>query len=105
MVNAMRGEVAILLRNKSYTMRPTFEALGKIEHDTKLGIIALARQLHEGSISLHSMAVIITYCINAVEKAVTLESVGEALVEQGISTAIKPVSELLAGVLGGYANA
>lgn len=59
MPNSLRGEISLTLGKHTLTLRPTFDALAKIESATSLSLIALARKLAAGEATLAQLQAIV----------------------------------------------
>lgn len=101
MANPHRGEVEVTLDGKSWTLRPTFEALCEIEDSTGVGIAVMLRRFGEGSFGVRDVAAILAAGIAATGKpAPGIERIGEIVVEQGIASFVAPIGVFLAGAVG-----
>lgn len=88
--NATRGEISLHLDGAEFILRPSFEAIVAIEADTGCGLVALARQAEDGSMSLQTAALIVMHLIRAQGKAAkdpALEGVNAQRIGQLIMSA------------------
>jgi len=87
--NPHRGEIEVELGGRTITLRPTFEALARIETETGLGIYALARALQA----------MFPGNVNGVQPTVTMAQV-VSVIAAGMSGAEgRKVSHIEAGAL------
>ena len=86
MANQYRGEIDIILDNKSYTLRPTFQALCEIEGDLNKSIIDVLSGLNESKPKAIEIAKIIYHAAKAYDPnfALTYEQIGEGVFNTGI---------------------
>lgn len=68
--NATRGEVSLILDGTEYVLRPSYEAISAFESDTGHGLLALTSQAEEATMTLDTMAAIVTRCIQAQGRAI-----------------------------------
>lgn len=67
--NETRGEISLELGGAKYVLRPSYEAIQSIEKKTGRGLIALARECSNGSLSLGDVALIVAECVRAYGRA------------------------------------
>ncbi|KKJ75447.1 hypothetical protein WH95_18575 [Kiloniella litopenaei] len=84
MVNKIRGEVPITLDGNKYKLVPSFECLCKIEAETGMGIVALARKVYASDFTLTEITSIITHGLNAAGEPATFGAVGPMVVASGV---------------------
>ncbi len=86
MANTERGEITVILSDKEYILRPTFEALCDLEDRTKKPITQIMQQLFQGELSIKVLAIIVWAGIRGSmgDKSPTLDEVGNMMVEDGI---------------------
>ena len=86
MANRQRGEVKIILDDKTYVMRPTFEALCEIEDALDTSIPDLILMFRDGNIRLKNIAAIVWGGIWGYDKknALSMEEVGELITKTGM---------------------
>ena len=102
MANKQRGEVEVRLAGKTWTMRPTFQALCEIEGRTGVGITTLARRCHEGDFGAGPIVAVLWAGIRAThDDAPDHDEVGRLVVAEGVIGFAAPALEfLLAALLG-----
>ena len=102
MTNKIRGEVAVALGGRDWTMRPTFQAICEIEGRTGKDILVVARECWDGRFCAVTVAAVVWAGLRAAhDDAPDFEAVGAMLVEQGITTFFEPVLAFLANALAG----
>ena len=103
-VNEERGEIAIRLAGREMAMRPTYEALAKIERDTGRKTVALAGALQMHDFGVQDIALIITHGLQAADEAgANLEAVGNWVMEVGLTSpdVLGPINDFFVVALGG----
>jgi hypothetical protein len=97
--NPIRGEAAIRIGGRDCVLRPTFTALVAAEEE--LGsLFALVERAGEGRLRLAELTALFWHCL-AERDGLTREQVGEAVTEQGLAAAAKPLRLLLQQILQG----
>jgi hypothetical protein len=97
--NALRGEAAIMVDGRPRLLRPTFAALVAAEEE--LGpLFALVERAGEGRLALGEIAALFWHCL-AEKDGLTRETVGEAVLAQGLAESAKPLRVLLGQILQG----
>lgn len=99
--NRVRGEVAIRLAGRDYTLRPTFRALCEIETRTGQGLVALARRTAAGDIGFTETAAIVTAGLKAAGEPAEFDQAGRLILETGLANCVPAVTAFLAAALGG----
>lgn len=95
----LRGEAAIVVEGRPRLLRPTFAALVAAEEE--LGpLFALVERAGEGRLALAEIAALFWHCL-AEKDALTRETVGEAVLAQGLAESAKPLRVLLGQILQG----
>ena len=69
--NATRGEVSLTLDGAEFVLRPSYEAISAFEADTGCGLLALTQQAEEATMTLDTIAAIVTRCIQAQGRAIS----------------------------------
>jgi hypothetical protein len=101
--NAARLEVDLTFRGRKYPIRPTFAIIAGIEAATGQSCISLARKcLGADKPSLSEMAAIILQMVPL--PGLSLESVGDTLVDEGMSDLWLPVGDILSRAVKGNAD-
>lgn len=99
-VNALRGEAELRVAGEAYRLRPSFAAL--VAAETELGpLFALVDRAAEGGLRLDELARLFWHCIDARPDAVTLDAVGEAVVEAGLVAVTPALRMMLMQILQG----
>ena len=102
MANKHRGEAAIHIGDRTYTLRPTFTALVEIEERTGMGLIELAQCFFDQKVRVKDVVSVIFAGIRAAENDWPEEDVvANAVVENGLANVIEPVGAFLADALAG----
>lgn len=97
--NQYRGEAEILVAGEPRLLRPSFAALVAAEEE--LGpLFALVERAGAGQLRLAEMAALFWHCL-AQREGLTRETVGEAVLAQGLAAASKPLRVLLGQILQG----
>lgn len=96
MANEKRGEIELKLNGSTYTLRPTFRAFAEIE--SRVGpLFDVWGRVQSGS--LVSVATIIWSAVTdgGRERRPTLDEIGQAVMDVGLSELSKPIGEFLVG--------
>lgn len=101
MTTDSEGGVEITLAGKSYTMKPTLDAILTIEHVTGDGVMAIAGRVANGKVGLGDVAAIVTAGLRADGEPATYEKVCEMIVNEGIKDVIPIVADVLSLALSG----
>lgn len=105
MANAARQEIDIPFNGKVYTVRPTFETVAGIEGATGQASAALAKKFYANEPSeypsLTITAQVVYQLLQPVDKNLTPEIVGTALMEDGCDELWVPLGDFLARALKG----
>lgn len=100
--NLARGEAALMVAGEAIVVRPSFAALVAAEEE--LGpLFALVERASAGQLRLSETAALLWHCIAARPEGMTRESVGEAVVAQGLAGISPVVKSVLRQVLMGEA--
>ena len=95
--NETRGEISLSLEGVDYILRPSFEAISAFEAETGFGLLALTGQAEDATMTLDTMASIVTHCIRAH---------GDATGDQMLKSVNKPkIAALIMGSDGGMLGA
>lgn len=98
--NTVRGEVDVVVNGKAYVLRPTFDAIARIESELGVGTIQLSKRLLTGA-GMTEMMSLLFHGIEASGEKVQREEIAEALVTEGITAFIKPATDFLKAYLVG----
>ena len=97
--NPVRGEASIRIAGEVRTLRPSFTALVAAEEE--LGpLFALVERAGNGDLRLTEIAGLFWHCLHNRE-GLTRESVGEAILADGLAASTRPLRALLAAILQG----
>ncbi len=99
--NKWRGEVEIVLDGMHYTLRPTFEALCRIEQELGAGLLAVARLLAQGQLNLTQLIAIIHHCTQAAGHTTSREVFCNALLHNGLNSALYAVGVMFTRIFAG----
>jgi len=97
--NPVRGETSLVIGERPYVLRPSFEAL--IAAEEELGsLFALVERAAEGALTIVQMTALLWHCLPADDRP-DREELGRALLAMGLIEAAKPVRSVFAQVLKG----
>lgn len=98
--NALRGEAELRVGECAFVLRPSFAAL--VAAETELGpLFALVERAADGRLGLGELAVLFWHCVKERPEGLTRESVGEAVVAQGLAGVTPALRVLLGQILQG----
>jgi hypothetical protein len=98
--NPARGEAALVVAGETVVLRPTFGAL--VAAEGELGpLFALVERAAEGELSLGEMAALFDHCSSGRPAGITRDTIGEALVAQGLANVSPQLRVLLGQILQG----
>ena len=93
--NPHRGEAVLAIRGEARVLRPSFAALVAAEEE--LGpLFALVERAADGRLGLGELATLFWHLVKDRPEALTRETIGEALVAQGLA-AVTPALRVLIG--------
>jgi hypothetical protein len=102
MAEPLRNEVSIQLGGEARTMRATFAALRGIERDLGMNIVPLLFKIGDADVGVNQAAVVIFHGLKGYgDTRLTLDEVGEAVLAEGLSNLMLPVTEFLKKALDG----
>ena len=93
--NPARGETALAVGGRSLTVRPSFQALVAAEQEVG-PLFALVEKAANGTLTLGDTIALVFHCLVDKPDALTRETLGEMVVEAGISV-LTPVLRTLLG--------
>lgn len=98
--NALRGEAELRVGGAAFVLRPSFAAL--VAAEGELGpLFALVERAADGRLALGELAVLFWHCVRDRPEAMTRETVGEAVVAQGLAAVTPALRVLLGQILSG----
>jgi Phage tail tube protein, GTA-gp10 len=99
--NASRGEVVLKLGGRDFVLRPNFTAIVAVE--ARLGgVVSLAIKASKGEIGLGETTTLLWETLDKTgEPAMTEQTLGAMILEEGLAEVAPVVSALLASVLKG----
>ena len=110
--NPTRGDATIILDGVDVLMRPSYAAISAIEQQSGKGLIALAQEAGEGSMTMATAAIVVTQLIRAGAsegdisyKHAQVATVGNLIMEAkgGLIIALKKIELVLfMAASGGY---
>jgi hypothetical protein len=113
----VRGEITVPLDGQEYVLRPSFEAVSRIERELGRGLYDLANLALVGRLSFSDMGVIIAEMmhaygksnpddpLNSTYRAATAQRMSELVFEHGGPSVMARVAVVLVGALsGGYTS-
>ncbi|KHK92376.1 gene transfer agent family protein [Novosphingobium malaysiense] len=97
--NALRGESTLIIGGVPHVLRPTFGALVAAEEE--LGpLFALVERAGAGELRLSEMTTLFWHCLER-RTEISRETVGEAVMTQGLAACAAPLRVLLSQILKG----
>lgn len=100
-MNKIRGEVSVTLAGEEYTMRPTFDAMCKIEADLGEKLIPLVRRFYNGSVGPRDVAVVLAHGISAAgDNKMTVGKIGDILMVDGMTQHFTVIGDFLGAPFG-----
>jgi Protein of unknown function (DUF3356). len=98
-VNPLRGEAEIHIGGIPHRLRPTFTAL--VAAEAELGpLYGLIERAGAGELRLSELAALFWHCL-APELGIARETVGEAIMAEGLAACAAPLRMVLAQILKG----
>jgi Phage tail tube protein, GTA-gp10 len=99
-VNALRGEAELRVAGELYRLRPSFAAL--VAAEAELGpLFALVDRAAEGGLRLDELTRLFWHCIDARPATLSVEAVGDAVVEAGLVAVTPALRQMLMQILQG----
>lgn len=96
--NPLRGEVALTLNGRAFTLRPSFAAIVAVEE--RLGsVIALALKASKGELGLRETTALLWETLD--QRSLSEDELGHLILEEGLAAVAPTVSALLAAILKG----
>lgn len=97
--NPVRGEAELVVGDRAYLLRPSFNALVAAEEE--LGpLFALVERAGEGRLRLSELAALFWHCLDD-RQALSRDSVNEAVLTTGLAGCAGPLRILLGQILKG----
>ena len=108
--NPHRGEVAISLKQpggepRDYVLRPSFQALLKIEVLAGVGAPAVLQRFTTGTYTVRELVAVIHSCLVTEGDPPTFEVVGEMVYATGVTACGQPAADVLVKALDAGARA
>lgn len=100
-INRFRNEVEFPYRGAAYVVRPTFQVLATIETTTGAPVSTLLRRFSQAEFSARDVGFIIHAVLRDQVKGIDLAQVSEALEEDGITSFLNPIINLLTRAMHG----
>ncbi len=98
--NALRGEASLRIGGTIVTLRPSFAAL--VAAEAELGpLFALVERAAGAQLSLSEMVALFWHCLSDPPEGLTRETLGDAVVAQGLAAATPVLRVVLGQVLSG----
>ncbi len=102
MANKYRGDVEFKAGDRTFVLRPTWEAIAEIEALLDEGFFTTAHRIQAlAQFGLRDLAVIIHAGVKAGGSALKFEDVGRLVADYGVVNAIGPVNEFIQAVMQG----
>lgn len=100
--NPYRGEISVKLKDQHYILKLTFDQLVKLEQETNKGILKIAKDFSEGNYGIHDIAALLWFSLSCEGQQIyTIASLGNYIIESGISTYAGHCIDLLSLTLDG----
>lgn len=105
MANKVRGEVDVELDGNTYTLRPSWQVVEKIERELG-GVLGIMNRVKEGNVRIDEIAFIIYAGLegNKTQKTPSFKDVHQIVFDTGFVNYISVVSSFLVGAVGGSKN-
>ncbi|APW71839.1 MULTISPECIES: gene transfer agent family protein [Sphingopyxis] len=98
--NPLRGEAVLRIGGTAHVLRPSFGAL--VAAEAELGpLFALVERAADGRLALGELAGLFWHCVRDRPAELTRETVGEAVVAQGLAAVTPALRMLLGQILQG----
>lgn len=98
--NPLRGEVEFVLGDETFILRPTFEALVRVEQ--KLGgLFSIVDRATNGQVTLDDIVTVIWSCAQAGGSPLDREAIGQLIAENGVAQATSAFRTVLTVALAG----
>lgn len=106
MANKMRGELEIKLLDKTFVLKPDFNALCSMEEKSGLGLMGMANRVMEQNVSVKMLTAII-HCgiVGGGCSDYTFEQVGSMVVKSGFNKVAPVAIKFLQGAMLGQKQA
>lgn len=98
--NPIRGEVSLSLGERKFRLRPTFEALVRIEQEVG-SLFAVVERTTSFQVTLKDVVTVLWSCAVAGGADVEMSEMGELIAENGISAATPAFRAILTSALAG----
>jgi hypothetical protein len=96
MAEALRNEVSIELAGETRTLRATFGALRGIEKDLGINIVPLISKVTGVDVGVNEFATVIYHGLRGYDDTrLSLDAVGNAVMEVGLTALLAPVGDFL----------
>lgn len=98
--NPLRGEVALRAGGRVFLLRPSFAAL--VAAEAEVGpLFGLIERAGEGRLALGEMTAVLWHCLSAPPEGMGREAFCEAVVAEGLASAMPAFRQLAVNILGG----
>lgn len=98
--NSVRGEVEIKLGDRTLVLRPTFDALVKIEDELGTGMVGISQLWAMGRGGIRVIEAVLWNGSRATEPELERKALRDMIVEIGIAPLINPVGDFILGAFG-----
>ncbi len=103
--NKERGEVVITLDGKEYKLCPYWEIVYEIDESIESGLYSMMYDMTmKNKMKLHDIATVIYICLKGEKDAPSLKYICEAILDQGITSFMGPMTTFMQNALGGSEN-
>lgn len=101
MANKTKGECDIVLGGDAYTLQLTYSSMVQIEESLGCGVFELFARAAAGVFTLKDMAVVVHAAIQQGDEALTVEQIGEKILEDGTTNLIEPIGAFFRNAVNG----
>jgi hypothetical protein len=101
MANNVRGEAEFAAGDRTFVLRPTFEALCAIEDRLDTGVIELAERIAQRRHGVRDIGAVLFEAAHAADPTVSQAEIEAAVARAGLRAATLAALNLLACALGG----
>lgn len=102
MENPARGEVSVAINGKTYTMRPSYASIIKIERALRTRMVPLMNRFQAQDIGVEDVATCLAAFISGNPengKPPTADEIGEAMVSSGFMAYMQPLAEVFSVII------
>jgi hypothetical protein len=93
MANPMKGEVALDVEGKTYTLRLTVNEIVALEKEWGVGVTQIAAKLSSGGTSLGDWVTLLQHGLRKHHPDLTIEEVGDIITAAGVPAVVAKLGE------------